>query len=439
MAITRSKPSSKASNNKSEPDTFTPTPAQILPASVSNPPKLFVLPKDTSTEARIVTLNNPANSNPSRYLFCPEKGFYEFTKIAAPKKTPRSWLITSSQSRDGVFKTPDSEECTAQETDKRRTPTTDGETTISDGYITSSPDLFVATPLDILFLILPALSPQSPKQALNEHFLSMEDHLDVLTTASRRLKHLLRDVRLEAMISKRMEAFCDSVDAGDEKMYRLSVKKLLSILVQKAERMIKNGLPVSMEDKFIRPALEVPVMSVKREESRISIVSATVSESTEAQETTATPSSTSSDSQATAASPSLFTPPEISHLLRLRTALTYLFSSYIPAPLHKPLKDLLSSSNSPSFTPLDTHLAHLAKLRAEATVLRSLSDNISRKRGFEDEDEKAAEREEKKLRKEEEDKKRKMETRGAKMLKKVDTSGMKKLSAFFTRVPAKGK
>jgi hypothetical protein len=128
-------------------------------------------------------------------------------------------------------------------------------------------------------------------------------------------------------------------------------------------------------------------------------------------------------------------------LLRLRTALTYIFNAYVPRTLHTPLQTLLSSAQStlalPSFTTLDTHLTALAKLKAEAVALRSISDNISRKRGYEEDEEKAAEREEKKRKKEEEDRRKKSENRSIKQLKKVDTSGMKKLSSFFSKVPAK--
>ena len=56
---------------------------------------------------------------------------------------------------------------------------------------------------------------------------------------------------------------------------------------------------------------------------------------------------------------------------------------------------------------------------------------------MEEDDEVVAAREEKKRKKEEEERRKKNESRGVKELKKVDTSGMKKLSAFFAKVPAK--
>jgi hypothetical protein len=294
----------------------------------------------------------------------------------------------------------------------------------------------------------------------------LDDYLDTLSTSNRHLRVLLAEnPSLRARIEKRLGACCDSVDAGEETMYRLSVEKLLAILVKKAERMCERGFPSSMEDRFIKPPLEIPVMSVRREETNISIASETataittesqdqlsivlVEAESQASTTTTTTTTTTVESQTTVATtpdeedptpaPQLTTPPGVPALLRLRTALTYILNAYIPRTLHTPLLTLLSSASTslPSFTTLDTHLAALAKLKAEALALRSISDNISRKRSYEDDEEKVAEREEKKRKKEEEDKRKKSENRSIKQLKKVDTSGMKKLSSFFTRAPAK--
>ena len=99
--------------------------------------------------------------------------------------------------------------------------------------------------------------------------------------------------------------------------------------------------------------------------------------------------------------------------------------------LRTPLLALLSAR----FAPLEAHLSSIAALKSEALSLRSLSDNISRKRAVELDEEKIAEREEKKRKKEEEAIKKKNEGRGVKQLKKVDTSGMKKMSSFFTVKP----
>lgn len=393
---------------------------------------------------------------PSRYLFCPERGFYEFTRIAAPKKTPKSWLITSDKSwSDGSQKEGSGTRKSIE---------------LGTGYITKSADLFIATPIDVLFLVLPALVPKGTKET-KQHFLCLDDHLDTLSTSSRHLKALLaQHPTLRSMIEKRMTTFCDTVDAGDETMYRISDAKLLSVLVTKAQRMCKQGLPASMEEKFIKPALDIPILNIWTEESTISMISTTTA-AEDSQETaiaadsqtstTTTPSAdsqTTTESQSTTATsvvvteepspPPLTTPPEVPHLLRLRTSLNYLLHAYIPPTLQTPLKSLLTSTTSPhfhpstpsaipDFTPLDTHLAAISKLKTEAAALRPIADNISRKRYFEEDEEKIAEREEKKRKKEEEENKKKTESRSIKALKKADTSGMKKLSSFFTAAPKK--
>jgi len=418
MARTRSKPA-KAAPKESSPEPT--TTAKPLPASTTNPPKLFVLPKDTSKDARIVSLDNPANDTPSRYYFCPQKGFYEFTRIAAPKKDFKSWLITGEKSEDD----------TTEEVDASR---------IGSGYITKSADLFLATPIDILFLILPALTPKSAKDT-KQHFLAFDDYLDALSSASPHWKALLSQyTTLKTMIETRMRRICDTVDAGEESMYRLSHPKLLEVLVTKAERMVKKGLPASMEERFIKTALEIPIMSIKREESTLSTVSTTDAASEKENDTTTTSqisvTTTITPPDDAPSKPTLTTPTEIPHLLRLRTSLTYLLSSYMPPSLRTPLLALLA----PRFTPLDTHLSAISALKSEALSLRSISDNISRKRAIEEDEEKIAEREEKKRKKEDEERKKKSEGRGVKALKKVDTSGMKKMSSFFQVKPkAQGK
>ncbi|KAF2745478.1 hypothetical protein M011DRAFT_427173 [Sporormia fimetaria CBS 119925] len=434
--------STKPANSPTEDDTSnidTSTPKALSP-SVSTPPKVFVLPKNTSPDARIATLSHPVNSTPSRYLIDPDLGFHEFTRITAPKSTPRSWLLVSDPP------SPDSLDTT--------TPSPEP---LNPAFITQNPDLFIATPLDALFLVLPALAPKSSRQAEKQLFLSFDDHLDTLYASSPHLRTLVsRHEPLKTRLERRMAACSDTVSAGPETMYRLSLPKLLSLLVKKAERMCSSPFPSSLETRFIKPALEVPVLSIKREESSVSIVAETSSTQVSSSETTTTATqstvtesqTTTMDSQSTTLTTpdddnlqSLSTPPTIPPLLRLQTCLNYLLSSYIPTSLHTPLRSLLSSPppsvSVPNFEPLTTHLAAIAKLKSEALILRSISDNISRKRGFEDDEEKIAEREEKKRKREEEEKKKKTETRGVKQLRKVDTSGMKKLSSFFTRAAKK--
>ncbi|KFY27433.1 hypothetical protein V493_03505 [Pseudogymnoascus sp. VKM F-4281 (FW-2241)] len=454
-STTRSKAKAKGPAPKTAAGAATATTQKkpVQPDS-KNPPKLFVLPKNTSPAARIATLAHPRTSEPTRYFICPEQGFFEFTKIAAPKSQPRSWLLA-----------PNEDECAeegTQTTDngKKKAAVKDegNEYTPSEGYITSSADLFLATPIDPLFILLPALAGKSskPREEPKRLFLEADDYLDVLSATSPHLKSILGHNSLRSKFTDRLDAVCDTVDAGDETMYRLSEPKLISILVEKCTAVVEKGLPASMEDLLVSKALAVPLLSVTRgedypdEELELADAESTATPKTESAESqtpslatnsSATPISEASTALTTPspdAKPPIVAPEGVPHLLRLRTAFQYLCSSYIPASLSSSLVSKLSApapdqaAAFPDFAPLDSHLAHLAKLRADALAARSMND-FSRKRGFEDE-EAGETRAEKKRKKEEEEKlAKKNESRGVRDLKKVNVSGMKKMSDFFKK------
>ncbi|KAK8252870.1 ribonuclease H2, subunit B [Phyllosticta capitalensis] len=427
------------------------SPAATLPTSVSNPPKLFVLPENSSAGSRIVTLANPATGHENRYFCCPETGFFEFTKLAAPKTSPRSWLLApQSPEKEKAEPTPESsEEDTTAENGKESL----SKDPLAKGYTLKAPDAFVATPLDALFLVLPALW-SSGKESKKKLFLSVDDHLDTIGGPSLHLRTLLRDEKVKAHLEDRLGAACDTVDAGKEKMYRLSSEKLAKEIMSKAERVVASGLPASMEDKFVRQALEVPIMSVKREESTTFATENIDSQSTDKDDsqtpTLDTQTSMASDGSAHTAATSIPPSPEakpaaeakppisapegVPQLLRLRTALEFMLTSYVPATLRSHVKETIASSKLVDFGPLDQHLKHLESLRSEALALRSLSDNISRKHGLDEEEAEA--RAEKKRKKDEEETKKKNQSRGVKALAKTNTSGMKKLSSFFTKKPS---
>ena len=127
---------------------------------------------------------------------------------------------------------------------------------------------------------------------------------------------------------------------------------------------------------------------------------------------------------------------ELAHLLRIRTALRYLCTSYIPSTLTPKLLAIISDTSTPGavdFAPLETHLASITKLKSEAQALRSISDNISRKRAGGQDEEALEKAETKRRKKEEEERNKKNVSQGVKKLAKADTSGMKKLSSFFAK------
>jgi hypothetical protein len=416
-----------------------------------NPPRIFVLPEDITSEARIISVTNPRYLSKDRYIVCPGHGFYEFKVVAAPKTTPRSWLLSR---RETDIEAPSESGHNGSDPNLLR------------GYVTRTADLFIATPVDPLFFLLPTLSPASkisdPSKRL---FLSSDDYFERVVSDSPDLRSFLRKDELRNLLQKRMQAVCETVEAGDEIMYRLNENMVLKEMLQKARTMVERGLPASIEEKLVRKALEVPMLSITRGESSLqeleendaqtaaSGMLTPLSEALDTQTTVSfTDSTASSISQASTAATSFsadpasttlvqeskMTPPRIvapdgvANLLRLRVALDFLFSNYItPHITQKINKAIDGPTSSIDFSPLTTHLAHLAKLRQEAAATRSLGD-YSRKRSVQDEDVEI--RAEKKRKIEEEEKRRKAgESLGVKRLKKANVTGMKKLSEFFKK------
>ncbi|RMJ24518.1 hypothetical protein PHISP_04617 [Aspergillus sp. HF37] len=409
----------------SEPET---TPKALSPAP--RPSKTFILPSGASDDARFLQLSNPRTGELTRYYFCPKLGVYEFTVVASPSHHPRSILFAHGPG-------------------ERRSSEDAPGPAMGPGSISKTAELLVATPIDILFFMIPLLSASGRTKGL---FQPLDDIIDSQDDLSRHLRSVLYNIAFREAIQTRVEAICDSVEAGDEKMFRFNEKKLLTELIAKAERMVAQGIPVSLEERFIRQALVTPMMAVKREDPVTTNGAASNGaqenrESPEKQETpsaadTTTESSTTPSGEDTPAtepaSYSQTTPESVVHLLRISTALDLIKKSYLSQHLCAKVDAMLAAPESPiDFRPLADHLKHIADLRAEALASRSLGD-FSRKR--EADDDAAESRAEKKRRLEEDEKKKKAgESRGVKDLRKTDTSGMKKMSDFFTRASAKKK
>ncbi|CCF42557.1 hypothetical protein CH063_12521 [Colletotrichum higginsianum] len=439
MARTRSTKSAPAA--KLESTNASSTAKYTLPEEPSNAPKLFVIPRKVTKDARIISLPNPRYSKPTRYLLCPDTGIYEFTKIAAPKTTPRSWLVETAP---GHLEEPASKEQSQL-----------------DAQVTNGADLFVATLVDPLFLLVPVLfgSTSAKNSGTKRLFLSSDDYFDALSTSSSHMYEALRSPKTQALLESRMESVCDAVDAGDEKMYRLSEKKLVLQILSKARSMGSSGLPATMEEKFVKKALEAPIQVQKSQAAVNTVVkqgletvtdessgNAAKNESGDSQSSVSTEDSTATS---TSNAPTVATSvegevveetvvsaiqasDEVMGLQRLRIAFGFICSSYLATGMASSLKDLLADKETSGvdFSPLDDYLAQLAKLRAEAASSRSMAD-YSRKRMLDEEEEEA--RAEKKRKVEEEKKKRSSQSRGVKALEKVNTKGMKKMSDFFKK------
>ncbi|KAJ6096166.1 hypothetical protein N7486_006912 [Penicillium sp. IBT 16267x] len=402
--------------------------------AAEKPAKTFILPASTSADARLVSLPNPQSAELNRYFFCPQRGLFEFTVVAAPPRQPRSILFT-----------PCAQEPSSVSDDEKPTPST--------GSISKKADLLVATPIDPIFFLIPLLSPSSKSgQSL---YQPLDDIIDSNDDLSPHLRHVLYDDTFRNTLLARAEAICDTVEAGDEKMLRFNETKLLKELITKAERMATQGLPPSLEERFIRQALAAPLMSVKRDDVVMSITSdakendgETSTNSDERQDSPSTMATSTTPSVSTPAGESTPVPQpagednafaeNVARLLRISTALAFMKDSYLPKALCIRIDELLATPESPlDFKPLTDRLKELVELRAEALSSRTMSD-FSRKRALDDEEVEA--RAEKKRKKDEEDKKAKAsESRGIRNLKKVNTTGMKKMSDFFGKAAAKKK
>ncbi|PTB76273.1 hypothetical protein M440DRAFT_1333276 [Trichoderma longibrachiatum ATCC 18648] len=405
MARTRStKPSTAAP--ATDADSSKSKSAITLIPHAGEPPKVFILPSKATPEARIVTLPNPRTSQPSRYLACPDTGIYEFKRIAAPKSEPRSWLIEASF-------------------DPNEAAT--GGAAGSGSSVTMGSDLFVATALDPLFLVLPALADAKASKGSEKPkrlFLSSDDHLDKLPQESSHLSEILRWDTTRRLIESRMSAVCDTVDAGDESMSRLNEDKLLEVIYQKAKRMSENGLPPSMEDKFVNKVLEAPLMH------RVSTVSSAETDASSVSQTSTAATSVAGEQVDENIVSALQASPEVVKLQKLKTAFEFICASYVPPALADTLKQSFAGSSGPvDLTPLNDYIASLEKLRSETMAVRA--QDYARKRNLDEEEDEA--RMEKKRKMEEEKKKKAGESRGVRELKKVNTSGMKKLSHFFQK------
>ncbi|KAI6784240.1 Ribonuclease H2 subunit B-like protein [Emericellopsis cladophorae] len=384
-----------------------------LEATKTASPKLFVLPKAASKEAKIVTLPNPRTAKPSRYLVCPQTGFYEFTKIAAPNSVPRSWLIETTHVSQ------------------------------RSGHTISDAECFIASPLDPVFLLLPSLAESSIAKGSDDKkklFLSGDDYFDQLPTEYSHLEEILQWTESKSVLESRMAAICDTVDAGDEKMFRINREKLVMLCLSKA-RTLSGSLPVSVEKQFVAKALQAPVVNQRRapvqksastlSEAPDSGTSTLLTESLESQSSAATieTAATSVDQDTVEVEEGIKPTEEVVELQRLRVALDFICDRYISPAVTQWLKEGLASSNV-QFSALDEYLARVTELRAEALALRSLGD-YSRKHMRDEDDDDA--REQKKRKMEDEKRRKQNQSRGVRDLKKVNTTGMMKLSSFFQK------
>ena len=430
---------------------------KLLTKDVS-PPQLLVLPDRLSPAARICTLPHPRSTKPSRFLFCPEVGLHELKAISPTRRVKQSWLISPTPARQNAAtdEKVDKEALTIPEAGDAGDTLRCDQSSQSQGHTLENPQLFIATPMDPVFIILPSLLTQTaPKDDISKgRFLSLDDIFENTCNDSCDFQWLLRQPTARSILEERTKAACESVSVGDEEMYRLSIPKLLKTLVAKARSVIEVGLPKSMDDQFVSRALERPMTGLERVESSMSKLASAVEEELAVADTEspeATTASTPLERSASANSMNTnvtfpdqaFTPTDPSgfvQLLRLRTCLDFILAAYVNPALASLLKTWSASNESPvDFKGLDEELKQIATLRAQAAVARS-SSGLGSKRGLEDDEEATEVRVEKKRKQEEEEKRKKAgASHGVRALKKVNTSGMKKMSEFFGKGAASKK
>ena len=398
----------------------------------SAPRSVLVLPRNRSPQSFISALPHPQSSVASQYLIDPEHGIFEFTQVTAPNKSCHSWLVERGPHHCGSHgtKLPKAEPGADE---------TGGGSSHELSYIIKKPTMLVATAIDPLFFLISGLCNQGTEaNGSKGHLLSCADLLDKLCEDTDEFVRVLEIVPIRSIFERRLKVVCDSVAAGDERMYRPNPSKILEELVRKARNVAESIVPPSIDEKSIRAALEVPYQNVQacsNTDTAHHGPTSTPSSASDAQEfdTAPIPSSTTSVSTEMTVPDDLEGPSseELTKLLRIRTVLSYLTSNYISKSISTSLENLLASNETPlNFKLLNERLAFVTEARAEALASRSLGD-YSRKRNAYEEDEAAELRAEKKRKKEEEERKKKLESRGLRDLKKVDTTGMKKMSDFF--------
>lgn len=376
------------------------------PANVANPPLLFILPKHSSAASRIVTLPNPATKQDVRYYFDPVHGLYEFTRISASRSNYSSWLLASI-GREGL----------------------QNESQLGSGYAIEDSSVYVATPVDVLFFLLPILVGST--QTL---FVSLDDHLDKVADFPQDLSEILRSDGMSQRLHSSMSSICDVVEAGEESLYRFSASKLAMELFTRAKAIVSNNkLPRSIMQKFVDRVLKAPTSF----EQSMTLVPESPLDNKNLthdgvidEESLPAPLDLDTPLQPAICSPES---QNMRYFMTVRVTIDYLLDNYIDMSSHDLIKtEIAKLDKILDFKPLDDYLEGLAVRKKELQALQSLSDNISRKRRPDDEEMEEV-RAEKRRKKEEDEAKKKSQNRNLKQLAKVDTSGMKKMSSFFVK------
>ena len=421
--------STKKARDQSGESVSEPVTLAQLPPQDEHPPTLAILPKNLSAEAKFLSLKNPSNKKLSRYIYCPKSGFYELTIVSAGGNDHRSCLF--------VPQGPNEASSVSKEAQAN------GEVSdLGQGYVIDQAQMLVATPFDTRLLLMPLIQPGmlgGPRD--RPHMARMADDLfNELGRTSKHMKYMLRFPSFRKLLLKGLNDLFEPVDAMGETMYRSDSFQMLDLLIEKAQKVVSNAWPSSLE-RHVQRKLEVPaaVAAMRASQTRQSTESSDSSELPKVEEGDALQSERPAE-------PANFTPLPSEELqpsqtvidqMRLKIAISFIFQSYVPPKLKDYFEKVIASGTGVNFNEANEYLAKIESLKKEAHALSHVSGNVSRKRAAEEEADAAEEaRTEKRRKKEEEDKKRKQESRASKDLKKVNTAGMQKLSSFFSKKPS---
>ncbi|KAK6349095.1 hypothetical protein TWF730_009854 [Orbilia blumenaviensis] len=485
-------------------------------------PRVFILPATTSStsdsskagtstaEHSILTFNHPATDVPTRYLIhhpsSPSSSstsstkdssnnnsnnsndggafIYEILKVANPAHSPRSWLIApdsaplslNPQSQSQSQSEPQNQKTTPEKEQPNPSEKEDDKSSL----IIKDAHLYLTTPLDPLYLLLPHLS--SPKTSRN--FLSLDDLLESHPQSAQWNTIFSLHPNSQRLLRTRLLLVCDTVSTGgedddDEKMYRINEDKLYKLLISRVEAVAK-ALPGSITT-YITKKLSKPIgtqvstawkrqsestktntksggiindshlenddeegegedpqedpavdSQLRREASKLNLQDTPAA--AEGQEGKGEDETMIIEDEITTTSH--LPPPEIQYLSHLSHSLQFL-QPYLPASISTTLSTKLFTLHPQE--PLEKYLEELKALKAAANAALDFSMSHS-KRTLEDLEaggggtsKENMERERKRKKKEEDAKK----STAVKKLEKVDTKGMMKMTAFFKKKDAK--
>ncbi|KAH0604302.1 uncharacterized protein H6S33_006679 [Morchella sextelata] len=364
-------------------------------------PRVFLLPKnDASTPFTIVTLPHPRTSVPTRFLLHGSTGLHEITKIVPASSAPRSWLLAPTTDTD---------------TD---TKTKTADTWLGTGQTLSDATLYLTTPYDPLFLLLPLLLPPVPTPT-STLYQPLDDLLDALAESEAGAEEgaeyhwaaVLAAPRCRAVLEARVKAISETTTPATG-AYRPALARAMAVLAKKCEAMAAPALPGSMEAAAVGRALSaggaMGVEGVVAGVERLGV---------------------SADKDAADAAED----ERLRRLLRLRTAAEFLGGAYLAAHHAEALMVFLAGRWD--FGAVEVRVGEVRAARNEVAVLRSGDFAIGGGRGGGGGGGGGEKKRRKKKEEEEEERKKRAPaaSKAVRDLGKVNTRGMAKMTSFFKK------